>query len=44
MGQRLVADLVAVPHPCLGVDGFADGAEEAEGVQRVICRRAGRPT
>ncbi len=30
-GAAVVADLVAVPHPGFGIDGFADGAEEAEG-------------
>ncbi len=28
-----MADLLAVPHPCFGVDGLADGAEQAERVE-----------
>ena len=35
-GAAVVADLLAVPHPGLGVDGFADGAEQAERVELVV--------
>ncbi|GAA2932672.1 hypothetical protein GCM10020221_30600 [Streptomyces thioluteus] len=29
-GVRFRADVLAVPDPCLGVDGLADGAEDAQ--------------
>src|ERR1019366_223358 len=37
-GAAFVADDVVVPHPRLGIDRFADGAEEAEGTEVVFVR------
>ena len=34
-GAALLADHAVIPHPGLGVDGFADGAEEAKRGERV---------
>ena len=36
MGQRSWPITCVEPHPGLGVDGFADGAEEAEGGEGVV--------
>ncbi len=35
-GAAVVADLLAVPHPGLGVDRLADGAQQAQRGQRVL--------
>ncbi len=32
-GAAVVADLLAIPHPRFGIDGLADGAEQAERVE-----------
>ena len=31
-----MADLLAVPHPCFGIDGLADGAEQAQRIELVF--------
>ena len=38
------ADLLVVPHPGLGIDPFADAAQQAQARQVVAGRRTGRPT
>ncbi len=36
-GAAVAADVFAVPHPCLWVDGLADGAEHLQARQVVLC-------
>ena len=43
-GAAVVADLLAVPHPRLGIDGLADRAEQAQRVELVLIDKFRRPT
>ena len=43
-GAAFVADHAVIPHPGLGIDGLADGAEQAEGGERVLLDPLSRPT
>ena len=43
MGQRPPADLLVIPHPGLGVDRLADGAQNSETGKIVLGSASGRP-